>query len=94
VLEVGSFRLVHFLAKERSRERNERMAKVRGSMGERIRRWHHASVSSEDLLADIRDLRESVEEPRERSDGVLKLENQQVHSLAEAAKLCTGGLSA
>jgi hypothetical protein len=60
------------------------MAKVRRSMGERKRRRHHVTVSSEDPLADIRDLRESVEELRELSDEVLKLENQQVHSRAEA----------
>jgi hypothetical protein len=75
VLEVRSFRLVHFLAKERSRERKERMAKVRKSMGERIRRWHHVTESSEDLLAGIRALRESVEEPRERSAEIQELGN-------------------
>jgi hypothetical protein len=44
------------------------MAKVRRSMGERSRRWHHVTGSSEDLLAGIQALRESVEELRELSD--------------------------
>jgi hypothetical protein len=47
------------------------MAKVRRSMGERSRRWHHVTESSEDLLADIPALRESVEKPRELSDEIL-----------------------
>jgi hypothetical protein len=62
------------------------MAKVRRSMGERIRRWDYDTESSEDLLADIRALRESVEELRELSAESLKLGNQQVHSLAEAPR--------
>jgi hypothetical protein len=68
VLEVRSFRLLHFLAKERSRERKERRAKVCRSMEERSLRWHHVTGRSEDLLADIPAVRESVEELRELSD--------------------------
>jgi hypothetical protein len=87
VLAVGSFRLVHFLAKERSRERNERLAKVRSPIGERSRRWGHATESSESFLADVPTLRESAEELRELSTEILKLENQQVDSLSEARVL-------
>jgi hypothetical protein len=43
------------------------MAKLRRSMEERRRRWHHVTELSEDLLAGVPDLRESVEEPRELS---------------------------
>jgi hypothetical protein len=60
------------------------MAKVRRSTRERSRRWHHVTVSSEDLLAVIPDLRESVEELRELSAESLKLGNQQAHDRAEA----------
>jgi hypothetical protein len=60
------------------------MAKVRRSMGERSQRWHHVTGSSEDLLADIPALRESVEELREVSGEVHKLETQQMQYLAEA----------
>jgi hypothetical protein len=42
------------------------------------------AVSSEDLVADIPALRESVEELRELSAEILKLEAQQVLHLAEA----------
>jgi hypothetical protein len=55
VLAVGSFRLFHFLAKKRSREKNE------------------VDRGEDSELAGIRALRESVEEPRERSDEILKL---------------------
>ena len=60
------------------------MAKVRRSMGERSQRWHHVTSSSEDLLADIPALRESVEELREVSGEIKKLETQQMRYLAEA----------
>jgi hypothetical protein len=83
-LKFRSFRLVHFLTNKRSRERNERMAKVRRSMGERSRRWHYVTGSSEDLLADIPALRESFEELRKLSTEIQKLETRQVHYLAEA----------
>jgi hypothetical protein len=51
------------------------MAKVRRSMGERSRRWHHVTESLEDLLAGIRALRESAEEPRELSAEIQQLGN-------------------
>ncbi len=60
------------------------MEKVRSSMGERSRRWCHVTGSSENLLTGIPALRESVEEPRELSVEIQKLEILQVHHLAEA----------
>ena len=63
------------------------MAKIRRSMGERSHRWRHVTASSEDLLADIPALRESVEELREVSVEVQKLETLQVQHLAEARVL-------
>jgi len=63
------------------------MAKVRRSMGERSHRWRHVTASSEDLLADIPALRESVGELRELSAEIQKLETQQMQHLAEARNL-------
>jgi hypothetical protein len=63
------------------------MAKVRRSMGERSHRWRHVTASSEDLLADIPALRESVEELRELSAEIQKLETQQMQYLAEARNI-------
>jgi hypothetical protein len=63
------------------------MAKVRRSMGERSHRWRHVTASSEDLLADIPALREPVEELREVSGEIQKLETQQAQYLAEARNL-------
>jgi hypothetical protein len=63
------------------------MAKVRRSMGERSRRWHDVTGSSEDLLADIPALRESVEELGELSAEIRKLETLHVHHVAEARVL-------
>ncbi len=63
------------------------MAKVRRSMGERSHRWRHVTASSEDLLADIPALRESVGELRELSVEIQKLETQQMQYLAEARNL-------
>jgi hypothetical protein len=60
------------------------MAKVRSPIGERSRRWGHVTESSESFLADVPTLRESAEELRALSAEILKLENQQVHPLAEA----------